>query len=680
MASRATLRLGRLLVSPAQAWGLSFRLEAAAVAGHVSIVQDVSLQPKASGYFSDCARHNLHTHGSTRHISSLQMLSDPESFQGLGIGIIGDALPFSCSRDTLSAHQRRLYSSKAEQSQTETLEDLQSVSIKTADQARSVEEGASESGPGLESTRSLNTDGGDDELSAEILEKLVESAEGSFGVEHHFTATTQLKLAQAYQREGITDPAKIRSVAEKAWKWFSVHVEPNSLVRAMCLHLLAACSTRLGQPEEALQLLDQALAVPVESQGPDHAMMLFTTHLMMGDTWVLMSGHQEAKEAYSNAFTIQERTLGPDSEHIADTCRHVAEAHVHMMLFDEAEPYALRALRLHQNNGGEGSLVEAHDRRLLAGIYGGLDQPEEALVHLEIASEILSQSGRDLEAALTDVAIGDMRIAAGRPEAAVGVFEGAVKVLKEQLGERHQAVAAAYVSIAEAAWLGDNKAAAKRFCRDALEIYDGMATEDDPLDIANGMSELARVYELMGHLEMAASLLRRALSLRKSVPGQLVMEAGTQMSLGTIGVNLGRYAAALADLDECQANLEVALGVAHPSLAQVLQLKAQAIGKAEGLLGSDGDALSHLQRARELLEKAEMGDTLESADVDVELAKLLNKLGRDSEAVQAAHRAQKIRTTHLPLQHSAVQETNLLIESLLPAQQPPAVLKGRKKK
>ena len=57
----------------------------------------------------------------------------------------------------------------------------------------------------------------EDEFTAESLEKLGQTAQESFGSDHEFTATLNLKLAQAYLKEGHSDE-KALEAALKAWK------------------------------------------------------------------------------------------------------------------------------------------------------------------------------------------------------------------------------------------------------------------------------------------------------------------------------------------------------------------------------------------------------------------------------------------------------------------------------
>ena len=80
---------------------------------------------------------------------------------------------------------------------------------------------ATNSPPGGTSTEAPRVAPGDlkeeDEFTAESLERLGKTAQESFGSDHEFTATLNLKLAQAYLKEGHSDE-KALEAALKAWK------------------------------------------------------------------------------------------------------------------------------------------------------------------------------------------------------------------------------------------------------------------------------------------------------------------------------------------------------------------------------------------------------------------------------------------------------------------------------
>lgn len=64
---------------------------------------------------------------------------------------------------------------------------------------------------------SERTKGMDAEMPIEILEQIVKNSEQSFGLNHQFSATSHLKLAQNYLRMGV-DPQKVLYSANIAWK------------------------------------------------------------------------------------------------------------------------------------------------------------------------------------------------------------------------------------------------------------------------------------------------------------------------------------------------------------------------------------------------------------------------------------------------------------------------------
>ncbi|CAI5531552.1 unnamed protein product [Closterium sp. Naga37s-1] len=153
------------------------------------------------------------------------------------------------------------------------------------------------------------SDSGSEDVSVGVLEGVVEEARQAYGERHELVAGLRLRLAQAYMDQGRDagevlpvvekawevsgggaiwwgglrlrlaqaymdqgrDAGEVLSVVKKAWEVFdAVAMDGDPVfdavamdgdpVRAMCLHLTAACHARLGNPDECLSLLVQCEA------------------------------------------------------------------------------------------------------------------------------------------------------------------------------------------------------------------------------------------------------------------------------------------------------------------------------------------------------------------------------------------------------------------------------------
>ena len=85
-----------------------------------------------------------------------------------------------------------------------------------------------------------------------------------------------------------------------------------------------------------------------------------------------------------------------------------------------------------------------------------MDDPQRALQHLEAVRSLVESERGGLDAAMTDVAIGNMLVALGKEEEAVAAYEHALHRQREVLGPEHETVASTLAAIA-AAWVRAGK-------------------------------------------------------------------------------------------------------------------------------------------------------------------------------------------------------------------------------
>lgn len=107
----------------------------------------------------------------------------------------------------------------------------------------------------------------------------------------------------------------------------------------MSLHVLAAIYSSLGRFEEAVPVLERSIEVPLLGNGSDHALAKFSGCMQLGDTYSMMGQLDRSINSYESGLRIQIEALG-DSD--PRTCRYLAEAHVQVVQFDEAESPARR--------------------------------------------------------------------------------------------------------------------------------------------------------------------------------------------------------------------------------------------------------------------------------------------------------------------------------------------------
>ncbi|PQQ21680.1 protein KINESIN LIGHT CHAIN-RELATED 1 [Prunus yedoensis var. nudiflora] len=189
-----------------------------------------------------------------------------------------------------------------------------------------------------------------------------------------------LKLARDTFGSGES-PNKSLDYAIRASKSFERCSGPG-LDLAMSLHVVAAIYCSLGRFEEAVRVLERAIEVSDPENGPDHALAKFSGYMQLGDTCSMLGQLEQSILCYESGLKIQRETLGGSDPRVAETCRYLAEAHVQVMQFDEAENYCKKTLEIRKEHSSPASVEEAADRRLMALIYEAKGDYESALEHL----------------------------------------------------------------------------------------------------------------------------------------------------------------------------------------------------------------------------------------------------------------------------------------------------------
>ncbi|KAG5254584.1 protein KINESIN LIGHT CHAIN-RELATED [Salix suchowensis] len=152
------------------------------------------------------------------------------------------------------------------------------------------------------------------------------------------------------------------------------------------LHVLGAIHCSLGQYNNAIPYLERSIEIPVMEDGQNQALTI-SGCMQLGDTYAMLGQIENSILCYTAGLEIQRQVLGETDPQVGDTCRYVAEAHVHALQFDEAENLCQIALDINREKGGPAAtLEEAEDRRLMGFIRDAKGNNESALEHYVLAS------------------------------------------------------------------------------------------------------------------------------------------------------------------------------------------------------------------------------------------------------------------------------------------------------
>ncbi|KAB5521122.1 hypothetical protein DKX38_025441 [Salix brachista] len=139
-------------------------------------------------------------------------------------------------------------------------------------------------------------------------------------------------------------------------------------------------------PELALRAT-KSFEIPVMEDGQNHALAKISGCMQLGDTSAMLGQIENSILCYTAGLEIQRQVLGEIDPQVGETCRYVAEAHVHALQFDEAENLCQIALDINREKGGPAAtLEEAEDRRLMGFICDAKGNYESALEHYVLAS------------------------------------------------------------------------------------------------------------------------------------------------------------------------------------------------------------------------------------------------------------------------------------------------------
>ncbi|CAL5370068.1 unnamed protein product [Camellia sinensis] len=338
------------------------------------------------------------------------------------------------------------------------------------------------------------------------------------------------------------NPRKALELALRAMKSFeNCDTEKPNLELVMCLHVIAAIYCSLGRYSEAIPILERSIEIPVIDEGPKHALAKFAGCMQLGDTFAMLGQIENTILCYTAGLEIQRQVLGEKDPRFGETCRYVAEAHVQVFQFDEAEKLCQLALDIHKENASSASPQEAADRRLMGLICDSKGDYETALEHYVLASMAMSSNGQEVDVASIDCSIGDAYLSLARYDEAIFAYQKALTVFKSTKGENHPSVASVFVRLADLYNKIGKFRESKSYCENSLRIYSKPIPGSPAEEIASGLIDVSAIYQSMDELDQALKLLQKALKIYEDGPGQQSTIAGIEAQMGVLYYMMGNY-------------------------------------------------------------------------------------------------------------------------------------------
>lgn len=323
-------------------------------------------------------------------------------------------------------------------------------------------------------------------------------------------------------------------------------------VKAQMLSVMGRTYQRLGEPDKARPLLEEALSTRRRVLGPEHAEVAES----LNDLGVLLreKGDTAAAEPLLvEALATRRKVLGREHREVAET------------------------------------LVE------LGRLYSdrGTDQRAEPLLReaLAIRRKVLGEQDHDTATSMNELAL--LLWHKGELSGAEELFRQCLAINRKTLGENHPDVSSSLNNLALIAGDRGDFAAAETLSRQSLAIGRKALGDRHP-SIAIKLSNLSRPLLQQGKYDEAAAALQEALQIATAAYGD------QHQLVATYKVNLGRVELARKDAAS-----------AEPLLRQALQIRRSAfsdgdwrIATAESLLGEALTSLGRYDEAERLLLEA----------------------------------------------------------------------------
>ncbi|XP_050203567.1 protein KINESIN LIGHT CHAIN-RELATED 1-like [Mercurialis annua] len=467
-----------------------------------------------------------------------------------------------------------------------------------------------------------------------------------------------LKLA----RDSIgSNPNKALDYASRASASFERSSSRSGLELTMSLHVLAATYCSLGRFGEAVSVLERSIEVPDLSNRLDDALMKFSGHMQLGDTYSMLGQLDRSISCYESGLKIQIEALGDLDPRVAETYRYLAEAYVQAMQFDEAEKLCKKILEIHRMHSPSACPIEAADRRLMALVCEAKGDYDSALEHLVLASMAMIAGGMDNEVAAIDVCIGNNYVSVCRFEEAIFSYQKALTVFKSTKGDDHPRVASVFIRLADLYHKTGKLRESKSYCENALRVYvkpaPGTATEE----IAVGLTEISAIYEALNEHEGALKLLHKAMKLLEDRPGQRSTIAGIEAQIGVMFYSVGRYGEARDSFENAIAKLR-ACGENKSALFGIV---LNQLGLACVQLYRIDSAAKLFEEAREILEQECGTCHLDTLGVYSNLAATYDALGRVGDAIEILEYILKVREEKLGTANPDVDDEKKRLAELL---------------
>ncbi|CAH3016692.1 unnamed protein product, partial [Porites evermanni] len=429
---------------------------------------------------------------------------------------------------------------------------------------------------------------------------------------------------------------------------------PDHLEEAEIIRNMASTHNHMGEHQQAKEYYERAMSIELNKLGPDNVDVA-STYLNMGTLHHDLGEHQQAKEYYERALVIQLNKLGPDHVDVASTYLNMGNLHKDLGEHQQAKEYFELSLSVELNNLGPDHVDVARRYHNMGNLHKDLGEHQQAKEYYERALSVqLNKLGPDhVDVARTYHNMGNLHHDLGEHQQAKEYYERALSIQLNKLGPDHVDVARTYhnmVSLHKD--LGEHQQA-KEYYERALSIQLNKLGPDH-VDVATTYRNMGNLHHDLGEHQQAKEYYERALSIQLNKLGpDHVYVASAYRNMGNLHHDLGEYQEAKEYYERA---LSIQLNKLGPDHAYVASTYHN-MGKLHHDLGEHQQAHEYYERALSIRLNKLGPDHVNVATTYHNMGKLHRNLGEHRQAKEYYERALSIQLNKLGPDHVDVAKT-----------------------
>ena len=350
---------------------------------------------------------------------------------------------------------------------------------------------------------------------------------------------------------------------------------PNHFFVASLYGELGELNFILSDHQQAKEYYELALSIQVNELGPHHIVVARMYH-NIGVLKHMIGDHQQAKKFFERALSVQLSKLGPDNVDVANTYLSMGNLHSEMGDHQQAKEYYERALSIQLSKLGPDHVHVARTYHNIGDLHSEMADHQQAKEYYERALSVqLSKLGPDhVNVANTYQSMGNLHKALGDHQQAKEYYERALSVQTNKLGPDHVNVAGTYHNMGNLhSEMGDHQQA-KDYYERALSLR-LTKLGPDHVNVANTCQSMGNLYQVLGDHQKAKEYYVRALSVQINKLGpDHVSVANTYHNMGKLHHKLGDYEKAKECYQRALSVKRNKSGLDHVDVAQLSHLLA----------------------------------------------------------------------------------------------------------